>query len=227
MTDGTLDPDTWPDVDLERLARDYGAEADVLVRRFPPADRSGPAEWAADTLRHQDRLLRVQIEALRRRKYRPTGGFTLDRLLDGAPAVSGALVDHRRAHKPAYATVADACAPTIVIADPPLESIAPRSTVLVQVMVVHDGRHPIERCRVDARLLLPGQQPCRDEPSSNSEPAVTRSWGGALEADSVTPIGSIELELGDTIGRVVLELELSVDGETLATNRYEGRIGAD
>ncbi len=94
-------------------------------------------------------------------------------------------------------------------------------------MVVHDGRHPIERCRVDARLLLPGQQPCRDEPSSNSEPAVTRSWGGALEADSVTPIGSIELELGDTIGKVVLELELSVDGETLATNRYEGRIGAD
>ena len=48
-----------------------------------------------------------------------------------------------------------------------------------------------------------------------------------MEADSVTPIGTIELELGDTIGTVVLELELSVDGETLATNRYEGRIGAD
>ena len=121
LTDGTLDPDKWPDVDLERLTHDYGAEADVLVRRFPPADRSGPTEWAADTLRHQDRLLRVQIEALRRRKYRPTGGFTLDRLLDGAPAVSGSLVDHQRVHKPAYATVADSCAPTIVMADPPLE----------------------------------------------------------------------------------------------------------
>ena len=227
LTDGTLDPDKWPDVDLERLAHDYGAEADVLVRRFPPADRSGPTEWAVDTLRHQDRLLRVQIEALRRRKYRPTGGFTLDRLLDGAPAVSGSLVDHQRVHKPAYATVAGACAPTIVMADQPLESIAPRSTVSVRVMVVHDGRHPIERCRVDARLLLPDRQPHGDKPSSDRAPAVARSWGGALEADSVTPIGTIELELGDTIGTVVLELELSVDGETLATNRYEGRIGAD
>ena len=80
---------------------------------------------------------------------------------------------------------------------------------------------------MDARLLLPGRQPSGDEPSSDRMPAVTRSWGGALEADSVTPIGTIELELGDTIGTVVLELELSVDGETLATNRYEGRIGAD
>ena len=141
--------------------------------------------------------------------------------------MSGALVDHQRVHKPAYATVADACAPTIVMADTPLESIAPRSTVRVQVIVVHDGRHPIERCRVDARLLLPGQRPSGDEPSSNGEPAVTRSWGGALEADSVTPIGTIALELGDAIGTVVLELELSVDGATLTTNRYEGRIGAD
>ena len=93
-------------------------------------------------------------------------------------------------------------------------------------MVDHDGRHPIERCRVDARLLLPDRQPHGDKPSSDRAPAVARSWGGALEADSVTPIGTIELELGDTIGTVVLELELSVDGETLATNRYEGRIGA-
>ncbi|MDP6867155.1 MAG: hypothetical protein QF844_01515 [Acidimicrobiales bacterium] len=227
LSDGTLDPGKWPNVDIERLARDYGAEADVLVRRFPPADRSGPDEWAADTRRHQDRLLRIQIEALRRRKYQPTGGFTLDRLLDGAPAVSGALVDHQRVHKLAYVTVTNACAPTIVVADPPLESIAPRSNVLVRVVVIHDGRYPIERCRVDARVLLPGQQPYDEESSSDGEPAVTRSWGGALEADSVTPIGTVELELADAIGVVVLELELSVDGEMLATNRYEGRIGSD
>jgi len=220
LADGTLDSGTWPDVDVERLARDHGAEADVLVRRFPPADRANPAEWAADTRRHQVRLLRIQIEALRRRKYRPTGGFTLDRLLDGAPAVSGALVDHRRDHKPAYATVAAACAPTIVVADPPLESIAPRSTLLVRVVVVHDGRRPIERCRVDARLVLPDGNP-------DDAPTVTRSWGGALEADSVTPVGTVELALGDATGAVVLELDLTVDGEVVATNRYEGRIGAD
>ena len=60
----------------------YGAEADVLVRRFPPADYEDPGSWAAATRRHQAELLRIQVEALRIRKYRPTGGFALDRLLD-------------------------------------------------------------------------------------------------------------------------------------------------
>ncbi len=215
LSDGTLDPGSWPIIDSDRLAG-FGAEVDVLVRRVPPASWSGPEEWAADTRQHQDRLLRIQIEALRRRKYQPTGGFTLDRLLDGAPAISGSLVDHLRNPKPAYATVTAACAPTIVVADPPLESIAPRSTVAVQVVVVHDGRLPVERCRVDARLRI-----------GTDGPVIERSWGGALEADSVTLIGTLEVSLGDATGAVTLELDLTIDGATLATNRYEGRIGAD
>ncbi len=216
LTDGTLDADSWPAIDTERLALDHGAEADVLIRRFPPAGRSGPDEWAGDTRRHQDQLLRIQIEALRRRKYRPAGGFALDRLLDGAPAISGSLVDHRRVPKPALATVAAACAPTIVVADPPLESIAPRSTVSVRVVVVHDGRQPVEHCRVDAGLRIGGDGP-----------VVQRSWGGPLEPDSVTLIGTLEVPLGDATGAVTLELDLTLDGVAAATNLYEGRIGAD
>ena len=216
LTDGTLDPASWPKIDLQRLAKDHGAEADVITRRFPPGDHPGPQEWASSTREHQARLLRIQIEALRRRKYRPTGGFTLDRLLDGAAAISGSLVDHRRVPKPAYATVMAACAPTIVVADPPLESIAPRSTLRTQVFVVHDGREPISQCRVDSRLLI-----------KTKELVVERSWGGSLEADSVTMIGTFELPLGDATGSVVLELGLTIDGGHTVTNRYEGRIGAD
>jgi beta-mannosidase len=216
LTDGTLDPDSWPAIDVDRLVNDHGAEADVLLRRFPPADRSGPGEWAADTRRHQDRLLRIQIEALRRRKYRPTGGFALDRLLDGAPAISGSLVDHRRVAKPAFATVAAACAPTIVVADPPLESIAPRSTLRTRVLVVHDGRQPVTHCRVDARLLI-----------GSDGPVVERSWGGPLEADSVTLIGTLELPLEGATGPVALDLTLTLDDDLPVTSRYEGRIGAD
>ncbi len=209
--------DDWPNVDPDRLAA-LGAEADVLLRRFPPGDRTDAAAWAEATRRHQAQLLRIQVEALRVRKYRPTGGFALDRLLDGGPAVSGSLLDHRRHPKPAYEAVAAACAPTIVVADPPLESIAPRSTVRTRVVVVHDGRFDVDACRVDAVLAVDGQ----------AARTVRRSWGGPLASDSVTHVGTLELDLGEATGGVSLDLRLAFDGPdgpVDAANRYEGRIG--
>ena len=228
LDDGTLDPATWPDVDMLRLAAEYGAEADVLIRRFPPADHSDAGSWAAATRRHQAELLRIQIESLRRRKYLPTGGFALDRLLDGSPAISGSLLDHGRVPKPAFEAVAAACAQTIVMADPPPMSITPRSTMRCRILVVHDGRTPIDHVQVDAVLTVAG----RDE---------TWSWGGSIEADSVTLIGTVEHRLGDATGEVVLDLQVTQpgpdggtrsgersgpDGERTATNHYRGRIGA-
>ena len=217
----------WPEVDLERLATvlaELGGEADVLLRRFPPGDRADAAVWAEATRRHQAALLRIQVEALRLRKYRPAGGFALDRLLDGAPAVSGALLDYHRRPKPAYDAVAAACAPTIVVADPPLEAVAPRSTVRTRVAVIHDGRLPVDACRVDAHFSVAGLSV-----DGETHPAITRSWGGALAADSVTHIGSLELDLGDATGAVVLDLSLSCDGPdgpVELANRYRGHIGA-
>ena len=217
----------WPEVDLERLATvlaELGGEADVLLRRFPPGDRADAAVWAEATRRHQAALLRIQVEALRLRKYRPAGGFALDRLLDGAPAVSGALLDYHRRPKPAYDAVAAACAPTIVVADPPLEAVAPRSTVRTRVAVIHDGRLPVDACRVDAHFSVAGLSV-----DGETHPAITRSWGGALASDSVTHIGSLELDLGDATGAVVLDLSLSFDGPdgpVELANRYRGHIGA-
>tara|TARA_Y100000590_G_scaffold50625_1_gene53351 strand:- start:2730 stop:2942 length:213 start_codon:yes stop_codon:yes gene_type:complete len=65
-----------------------------------------------------------------------------------------------------------------------------------------------------------------DNPSRTTE----RSWGGALEPDSVTHIGTLELDLGDATGAVSLELTLSFDGPdgpTVISNKYLGRIGVD
>ena len=115
--------------------------------------------------------------------------------------------------------MAAACAPTIVVADPPLEAVAPRSTVRTRVAVVHDGRLPVDACRVDAHFSVEGA----------THPAITRSWGGALAADSVTHVGSLELDLGDATGAVVLDLSLSFDGPdgpVELANRYRGHIGA-
>jgi len=226
LSDGTLDPATWPDVDQERLSAVYGAEADVLLRRFPPADYEDPGSWAAATRRHQAELLRIQVEALRIRKYRPTGGFALDRLLDVAPAVSGSLLDHQRSPKPAYAQVAASCATTIVVADPPLSDIAPRSTLRFRVLVVHDGRAPLNHVRVDAVLTVAGKE-------------ESWSWGGPVEADSVTLVGTVEHPLGDATGPVDLALHLvrpadgvgadngtESAGPGAVANHYSGRIGA-
>jgi len=217
----------WSEVDGEQLAfalTSLGAEADVLLRRFPPGDRADVATWAETTRSHQAVLLRIQVETLRLRKYQPTGGFTLDRLLDGSPAVSGALLDHRRHPKSAFDAVAAACAETIVVADPPLEAVAPRSTVRTRVVVVHDGLFPVVDCRVDACLALDSLPTEGDETGRS----VLRSWGGALKADSVTHVGTLDLDLGDATGSVVLDLTLSFDGPdgpVEVANQYRGRIG--
>ena len=66
----------------------------------------------------QAHVLKVQIETLRRLKYRPTGGFCFSSLNDPAPAISSSILDHERRPKAAYETVRAACAPVLVVADP-------------------------------------------------------------------------------------------------------------
>ena len=45
--------------------------------------------------------MRYHVETLRRLKYQPTGGFAQFYLADSSPAISGSLLDHERAPKPA------------------------------------------------------------------------------------------------------------------------------
>ena len=108
-----------------------------------------------------------------------------------------------------------------MVADPPPLSITPRSTLECRVLVVHDGRTPIHHVRVDAVLTVAGRE-------------QARSWGGPIEADSVTLVGTIRHQLGDATGEVLLDLRVTrtsppggppADGRT-ATNHYRGHIGA-
>jgi len=108
------------------------------------------------------------------------------------------------------------------VADPPLSDIAPRSTLRFRVVVVHDGRVPLNHVRVDAVLTVAGKE-------------ESWSWGGPVEADSVTLVGTVEYPLGDATGPVDLALHLvhPVDGVGAESagpgamaNHYSGRIGA-
>jgi beta-mannosidase len=62
---------------------------------FPPTDFDSYDEWPRLQY-YQSHVLKVQIETLRRLKYRPTGGFCFSSLNDPAPAISSSILDHER-----------------------------------------------------------------------------------------------------------------------------------
>ena len=66
---------------------------------MPPADHATFESWRDATQAYQAMVVRRQVEALRRIKYRPTGGFAQFCFADGHPAVTWAVLGHDRAPK--------------------------------------------------------------------------------------------------------------------------------
>jgi beta-mannosidase len=202
----------WPSLDWERIQVDHGYQRDVVERSFAPTEFDSFAEWSDTLQRYQAHVLKVQIEALRRLKYRPTGGFCFASLNDSAPAISSSILDHERRPKAAYATVAAACAPVLVIADPLPDDLERGETVDLDVHVVSDLRHGLDFAVVDAVV---------------SSPAGEQRWrfGGAIPADDVVKVGRIRFDVTDERGPLALDLQLT-SGDITSHNRYTTTIGA-
>src|SRR5690606_23958181 len=120
---------------------------------------------------YQATVIRRQIEALRRIKYRPTGGFAQFCFADGHPAVTWSVLDHARAPKAGYDALRAACAPVIVVADRLPETVAPGDALALDVHVVSDLREPMEGGVVTAELSWSGG-------------ARTWRWQGDVPADA-------------------------------------------
>jgi len=210
-TAGWMEPERWPDLDWERLGRRHGLEKATFDQRVPPAAFPTFAAWRTATQEHQAAMLRHHVEALRRCKYRPTGGFCQHSLADAHPAVSCAVLDHERVPKPGLAALRSACAPVIVTADRPAASYAPGTAVALDVHVVSDLRQPLEACTVQARLGWPGG-------------GHRWAFEGAVPADAVARVGTLSFEVPDAPGPIVLDLHLS--GPATATATYHSRIVA-
>ncbi len=205
-----MEPERWPDLDWERLQEHHALQKVVFDERVPPADHETFAGWQQATQRYQARLLRHHIEALRRLKYRPAGGFCLFSLADAIPAVTWSLLGHDRAAKLAYHVVAEACRPVIVVADRMPAGVAPGETLGLDVHVVSDRRVPIEGATISAVLSWPGgDQGWR--------------WRGDIPADGCVRVGTVQVVVPATSGRLVLDLDL-VAGDDAVTNRYESLI---
>lgn len=113
-----LDEGRWPHFDWERIAEHHGFDAAAFAAHVPPAAYPTLAAWRAASQAYQAAVVQLQVEDLRRRRGRPTGGFLYEHLADARPAISDALVDHERIPKPAYAALRDSCRPVLPVLDP-------------------------------------------------------------------------------------------------------------
>jgi beta-mannosidase len=206
--DEQLTRHTWPNLDWEEIETGYGYARETMEALFDPRDFASFDEWRRTTQLYQSYVLKVQIETLRRLKYRPTGGFCFSALADPSPTISASVLDHERNAKDAYETVRAACAPVIVVADLLPDWINPGDRLLLDVHLVNDRRTSIEAAHVDASAIWAGGR---------------RDWvfGGPVDADEVVKVGVIDFEVPNTLGELAIELVATeADGATLNGNRY-------
>tara|TARA_B100001996_G_scaffold5780_1_gene4883 strand:+ start:10 stop:2073 length:2064 start_codon:yes stop_codon:yes gene_type:complete len=201
-----INSEQWPIFDFAKLDVEDENTLDTLLRVFPPEMFSDFENWSATTRSQQAYLLKTQIEILRRRKYRPGGGFTFDSLFDHRHETTSGVIDQRGNFKPAYNAVSAACAQTIIIADPFFDLITSEQIVATNVTAIHDGREPIQQALVTSRLTI------GDETHINK-------WEGNIGADAAKHIGRIEYAVPRDVESVNLILELESE-EATAYNQY-------
>lgn len=204
-----LEPERWPDLDWDQAWERHGLQKTFFDRTVAPADHATFDGWREATQRYQAELLREQIEALRRLKYRPTGGFAQFCLADAHPAVSWALLDHRRRPKPAWEALRAACAPVIVVADALPDHLHPGEPLTIDIHAVSDLRISSDDMVVGVNLSWKEG----DVPQHR-----TWNWGGDLPADSCVRIAALDLVVPIADDDLVLEVTLRArhgDGEVV------------
>lgn len=212
-----MEPARWPDLDWDRLERHYCLQKAIFDRRLPPAGFATFDAWRHASQEYQADLVKLQVETLRRVKYRPTGGFAVFCLNDAQDAVSWSLLDHQRAPKQAWHALTAACADVLIAADWPAPTYRPGERLDLAVHVVNDLRQPLGDARVEAWLRWPGGG---------------RRWelSGEVPADCCVLAGRLRLALPamGTAGRQPLRLELSLTwpGGGPVTNSYASSVEA-
>lgn len=205
-----IDTSRWPDLDWEHLAEHHGLQKWVFDTVVPPADHATFDTWRTATQRYQAQLLKVQIETLRRLKYRPNGGFCFFALNDPAPMVSWSVLDHARVAKLGYHAVTEACRPVVIVADPLPDSVVVGDEIVLDVHVVNDLRRPIIEAEAEAVVTWHGG---------------SSSWrfGGEVGADECVKVGRVRFTVPDTLGELRLDLAFSTRSpgdDVTASNRY-------
>jgi beta-mannosidase len=185
---------------------DDGVRAELARNRLDPDDFPTRDGWALAAQSHQATVVKHHVEALRRLKHRPTGGFCQFLFADASPGPQWGVLDTERAPKAAHAALVDACRPVIVVCDRPPPAVPVGATLALDVHVVSDLRTPTEGAVVEATV-------------SWADGSHTWRWGGDVPADDCVRIGTITLVVPDVPGPLRIDLRMG-DVE----NRYETTI---
>jgi len=208
VSDAFVEPDRWPDLDWDDLARHHGLHRAMFERYVPPEAFTTYQDWKEATQRYQARLLRYQVESLRRLKYRPTGGFAQFCFADGAPGVTCSVLGDDRLPKPGYDALKVACQPVIVVVERPPDHVHPGDTVELDVHLISDAR------------ISYGDMIVRIHLSCEGEVRRTWTWQGDIPADECVRVGRITFDVPDTDDDLLLDVELAGEGPA-----YSARYG--
>jgi beta-mannosidase len=203
------EPERWPDLDWDRLGHTHALQRPRFDRYVPPAEHTSFDDWRTATQEYQAEVIRHHIEALRRLKYRPTGGFAQFCFADGHPAVTWSVLGHDRSPKLGFTALQAACRPVIVVADRLPEVVSAGEPVELDVHVVSDLRRAIDDADVTATLRW-------------ADGARTWRWGGEIAADACVKVGTVRHDGGFESGPIELSLTCRYEG-TEVTNRYVAR----
>ncbi len=207
-SDDFVGAERWPDLDWDRLARTHGMQRNILEKHVPSTGHTYES-WKKATQDYQATVVRRHVETLRRLKYRPTGGFAHFLFADAHPAVSWSVLDHERRPKPAFDALAAACRPVIVVADRLPATVRPGDALALDVHVVSDRRLDLSGW-VHAELAWSGG-------------AHEWTFEGDVGPDSCVLAGTVQFEVPDTPGELVLSLRAQI-GDDRPTNSYSARI---
>jgi beta-mannosidase len=164
-----MEPERWPDLDWDGLAEHHNLQQQHFDRFVPPDEFATFDDWRAATQAYQAALIQLQIEDLRRLRFRPTGGFLQFCFADGHPGVTWSVLDHDRRPKAGHAALAAACRSVLPMVDPRTGN----------VHVANEVRTPFAAAEIEVRL-------------DGAERPAAR-FTGDLPADSLVYVGRVEL----------------------------------
>ncbi len=208
------DSERWPALDWGRLSERHGLDRSAFDQQVPPLAYRTFDEWRDASLDYQAKVVRLQIERLRRLRFSPTGGFVVSFLADAVPAVSSSLIDHRGQPKPAFDAVRAACQPVIVVVDELPSSLHPADPLGLDVHVVSDLRTALTDATIIATVSWTGGD-------------HVWGWQGDILADSCSRVGSVDLNVPDSPGPLTITVTLAAGsyGSTTSETTTIRRIG--
>ena len=232
-----LHPERWPDLDWDEARRRFGLDVTAMVRAVPPAGFATFAAWQEATQRYQALVLRHQVDELRRRKWRPCGGFAQLALAAGHPTAGFSVLDHERRPTLGHAALAAACRPIIVVADRLPAVVAPGQHLELEVHAVSDARiahsDMVTSVQLSWRSAPPTAGPAwlelaeveQADPDPDPPNATVWRWTGDLPPDSCVRVGTVAFDVPAEAdgGLAVLDVRLE-GGDVVAANRYAARV---